>query len=98
MGSLKRLAHAPIRLRGTLLDGGARRPLLTAGSTAFVLGGIDASGKQRLELGIDARTSERALDERVEAECREVALVEHDRMSQIDRPVVVSVLFDQVEQ
>ena len=68
------------------------------GSTALVLRGIDASREERFERRIDARPAERTFDQRVEAECRKVALVEHDRMPQIDRPRVVRLVRYEIEQ
>src|SRR3569832_1286325 len=53
---------------------------------------IDAASEERLEAWIDARAAGRFLDERVEAEARQVAVVEHDRMPQIDGALVIRVL------
>ena len=39
-----------------------------------------------------------ALDQRVEAERRQVAFVEDDRMAEIDRPAVVRLVGYQIEQ
>src|SRR5262249_405165 len=59
---------------------------------------IDAAREQRLETLVDARAAERLLDQRVEAESRQMAVVEHDGVAQIDRPAVVDVLGQHVEQ
>ena len=59
---------------------------------------IDAAREQRFEAGVDARPAERLLHQRVEAERRQVAFVEHDRMAQRDRPAVIRLLGQQVEE
>src|SRR5712671_2072141 len=59
---------------------------------------IDPPGEQRLEARVDARPAERLLHERVEAEARQMPLVEHDGMPQGDRLAVVGVLRQQVEE
>ena len=59
---------------------------------------IDAARKQLLEPRVDARAAERFFHQRVEAESREMALVEHDRMTQRDRLRVIRVVCEEVEQ
>ncbi len=59
---------------------------------------IDAARKQRFERRVDVRPPETTLHQRVEAEPRQVALVEHDRMPQFDGTAVVRLVTDQIEQ
>ena len=59
---------------------------------------IDAARKEPLELRIDARAPQAALDQGVDAEGRQVPLVEHDRMPERDRPLVIRVGAHEVEQ
>ena len=59
---------------------------------------IDPAREDRLQPRIDARSAERLLHERVEAEGRQVPFVEHDRMAQLDRLLVVDVGLEQIEQ
>ncbi len=96
----ERVEHSPIGLRGELLHDGAiwpPRPVrcpAAGGGIAW----IDPAREQGLERRIDARFSERLLQERVEAERRQVAFIEDDRMAQLDGPAVVRVLGQQIEQ
>ena len=69
-----------------------------AGRVPLGLMRIDASSEQRFEVHIDARPTQTALDERVEAERRQMALVKNDWMAQRDRPAVIRLLVDQVEE
>ena len=59
---------------------------------------VDAAREKILEPRVDARTAQRLLDEGVEAEARQVPLVEHDRMAQRNRLAVVRLVREQVEQ
>ena len=58
---------------------------------------IDPSRKKRFEPRVDARAAECSLHERIEAEAREVTLVEHDRMAQRDRLAVVRLVYEEIE-
>jgi hypothetical protein len=59
---------------------------------------IDPSSEERFERRVDARAAERSLDERIEAERRQVAFVENDRMPEIDRARVVRLVGQEVEE
>jgi hypothetical protein len=68
------------------LDLGTRRPQITRRPRRRVgLRGIDAAGEQSLETLIDARPPQCPLDQRVEAERRQMAFVEDDRVAERDR-------------
>ena len=72
------------------------RPSRPPRPTRFVR--VDPAREKRFEPFVDASPAERFLDERVEAERRQVPFVEHDRMAQRDRLAVVRVLGDDVEE
>ena len=59
---------------------------------------IDPAREQRLESAIDAGATERFLHQRVKAERRQVSFVEHDRVTKGDRPAVIGVLGQQIEE
>jgi hypothetical protein len=59
---------------------------------------VDASREQRFQPRVDAGLAKRLFHERVEAEAREVAVVKHDRMPQVDRTLVIDVLREHVKQ
>ena len=65
---------------------------------AALLIGIDAAGEQLLESRVDARAPERLLHEGVQAEAGQVTLVEHDRVPQRNRLLVVRIVGEQPEQ
>ena len=80
-------------------DLAARRPRRRLGAIGRCpIVRIDPAGKQVFEALVDARMSEAFLDERVEAERRQVPLVEDDRMPESDRARVVGVRPDEIEQ
>ena len=54
--------------------------------------------KSASERRIDTWPAETALDQRVETERREMALIEHDGMAQVNRTAVVRVVGEQIEQ
>ena len=100
----QRVEHAPVGLGGErvhfVAGGPARRwsrEVRFAGSASLPglsrlrLVRIDPARENRLEPRIDARSAQRLLHERVEAERRQVPFVEHNRMAQRDRPLVVGV-------
>ena len=60
--------------------------------------GIDAAREQVLEPASTPGLTEPALEQGDDAEGRQVAFVEHDRIAQRDRPGVVGVGIEQVEQ
>src|SRR6185295_12277201 len=95
----QRVEHLTIGLVRELAYCMTRRPLQfrTRRRGRFV-GRIDAAREQRLEPAVDARAVQRALDQRVEAEGREMALVEDDGMTQRDRLGVVRPLVQQIEK
>jgi len=64
----------------------------------WVLTRIDAAREERLELGVDTGAAECALDERVETEGGQMALVEDNRMPERDRLAVVRALRQQAEE
>src|SRR5204863_673464 len=59
---------------------------------------VDTAGEERLEPRVDARAAETFLDQGVEAESRQVAFIEHDRMTQRDRAAVVRVNVEEIEK
>ena len=89
--------HTPIRLVGELAHDVAPRPFerRRAGDD---IRGIDPTGEEPLERRVDARASEPFLDERVETERRQMAVVEHDRVAQRDRLAVVGRLIQKIEE
>ena len=97
--ALQRRAHAAIGFRSELphrcraTATGVRR--LASG---LILRRIDAAREQRFQTGVDAGAAERAFDEGVEAERRQVAFVEDDRMAEVDGPAVVRLVGNQIEQ
>jgi hypothetical protein len=79
---------------------GAERPAaaLVAARVRLRLVRIDAAREQRFERCIDAGPAEPLLDQRIEAEAGQVPFVEHQRMAERDRPRVVRLVGDEVEQ
>ena len=102
VGMLQRVNDEPVRLCGECPDDLARRPLVLgarrvrSGRRRFRR--IDASGKQALQAGVDARAAKGLLDQRVEAEAWQVAFVEHDGMAQRNRLAVVRLVCQHREQ
>ena len=99
---LEGIEDPPIGFGREVLDeiaGGPSSSRITklSGRVSLGLMRIDASSEQRFKANVDARPTQTALDERVEAERRQMALVKHDRMAQRDRAAVISLLADQVE-
>ena len=60
--------------------------------------GIDAALEKAFHLRVDARLTEAALEQCDDAEGRQVPLVEHDGIAQRNRPGVVRVGIQQIEQ
>ena len=50
---------------------------------------VDAACKQRLEARVDTGPAQPFLHQRIEAEGRQVSFIEHDRVAQRDRPLVI---------
>src|SRR5262249_34499105 len=100
LGMAKRVDDLSIGFVRERLHLTPRRPRRThpGGTGGRALVRIDAARKERLEPSIEAGTSERLLDQRVEAERRQVPFVEHDRMAERDRLAVVRVLGQQIEE
>jgi len=71
---------------------------VASAASRLILGRIDAACEQRFEIGIDADAAKPAFDQRVEAECRQVAFVEDDGMPQVDRTAVVRRVIQQIEE
>jgi hypothetical protein len=71
---------------------------IATGDRGGLLVRIDAAREDRLEVLVDARVPETLLDQRVDGEAGQVALVEHDRIAQRDRLVEVGGGIEQVEQ
>jgi hypothetical protein len=91
-----RIDDLPVCLGSKLFDHGAVGPdSLVAFDRLFR---IDAAGEQRLEPGIDARTAEPPLDERVETKGGQVSFVKDDGMPQRDRLLVVRIVREQIEE
>src|SRR5262249_52025018 len=59
---------------------------------------VDAALKERLVVGIEPGDAEPALEQRVDGERRQMALVEADRVAQRDRPGLVRLGADVVEE
>ncbi len=106
-GALERADHLLIGLGRERADGITRGPtrLWVAGGRlrkghrrlGMALMRIDAAREEGLEPAVDAGPSEPLLHQRIEAEPREVSLVEDDRVAQRDRLTVVGVVGDHVE-
>src|SRR5439155_9718046 len=82
---------------------GAHRLAIGPGGVAArdrrrLLLGIDAAREDRFEMLVDAGTAESLLDQRVDGEGRQVALVEDDRIAQRDWLVQIGGRVEQVEQ
>ncbi len=93
----ERIEHAAIRLVHKRAHLVARRP--SRRLRRRVLGvWIDAAREQPLEAGIDPRFGERPRDERIETEGREVAFIENDGMSKGDRPGVIRIRCQEIEE
>ena len=76
-----------------------RRPCRIAARDGLGFGvGIDAAGKNRFKMLVDAALSEPLLHERIHGKCRQVSFVEHDRVPQRDGAIVVDGFVDQVEE
>jgi hypothetical protein len=71
---------------------------MSGASSRLILGRIDTAREQRFECGVDAGAAKRALDQCVEAESRQVAFVEDDRMAEVDGPAVVRRVCNEIEQ
>ncbi len=94
VGVLERIEHLTVGFSRKALDEVARGPPFPriphdGGRAPVGVVRIDASREQRLETLVDARPAQTALHQRVEAEGRQMALVEDDRMAQRDRAAVV---------
>jgi hypothetical protein len=103
VAALERVEHPAVGFRRELTDEVAARPLEAVIARCqqipcLRLGRVDATRKQRLEPWVDAGTAEALPHEGDERKCGQVALVEHDRMTKVDRLTVVGVLCQQVEQ
>ena len=93
----KRRNHAPIRLVGELTHVGTLRPVHGVSRLVIAFRRIDAAREERLEPFVDARLAEPAVDQRVEAECRQVPFVEDERVALGDRPLVIRLVGHEVE-
>ena len=93
----ERVDHPGVSLVRELTHRLARRPR-RARTTGLGFVGIDAAREQSLETRVDALAAETLLHERVEAEPRQMALVEDDGVSERDGPAVVHLLRQHVEQ
>ena len=82
--------HLTVGLGGKLPDHIAIGPAIARAHrrpTSLRLVRIDASRKELLEPRVDARTTQPSLHQCVEAERRQMAFIEHDRVSERDRPL-----------
>jgi hypothetical protein len=70
---------------------------MSGASSRLILRWIDAACEQRFQGGVDARTAQCALDQRVETESRDVAFVKDDRMTEVDRPTVICGVCHEIE-
>jgi sulfur carrier protein len=94
-----RVDDAAVGFGGEGADLVARRPAFRLARSARPgFSRIDAAGEEQLQIRIDARQAEPFLHERVEAEGRQMAFVEHDGMTQIDRPAVIRIVDQEIEQ
>ena len=100
VGVGQRREHAAVGFLGKPPDLFSRRPSLARVRVTSRVGfvRVDAAREQRLEMRIDARLAEPALHQRVEAESRQVSFVEHQRMAERDRPRVVGLVPDEIEE
>jgi hypothetical protein len=96
--ALQRRTHPAIGFGSELPHRVARRPPLRGASPGLILRRIDAAREQAFKPGVDAGAAQRAFDEGVETERRQVAFVEDDRMAEVDRPAVVRLVGNQIEQ
>ena len=78
----ERVDHARVGFLDKRAYRSPRRPLRVPSAIRLRFVRIDASREQRLEPRVDAGPAERLLHEGVEAEARQVAVVEDDRMAQ----------------
>ena len=62
------------------------------------IAGVDTAREQSLEIVVQPRVVEALLEETVHGEGRYVPLVEHDRMTQGNRALVIRVVIEDVEQ
>ena len=100
----KRIEHLPVGFRGKLLNA-SREPAIRPASVCAspTARPADSCGSMPRANSVSSRASmlglaQPALHERVEAEGRQMALVEHNRMPQRDRTAVVGVFADQIEK
>ena len=99
VGILQRVDNTAVRLGGERAHLGSRR-LRNPGAARLGggrIGGIDAAREQGFERRIDTRASKALLYQRVERECRKMALVEDNRMAQGDRLAVVCLVCEQID-
>src|SRR5207248_7764352 len=81
VGVRERVGDAPIRLGRERAHVRARGPVGQPAARALLVG-IDAAREERLEPRVDAWAAKTFLDQRVEAEGRQMSFVEHNRMPQ----------------
>ena len=92
----QRVEYSTVRLGRECPHFSARRPRERCRRPIVLR--IDAAREQALEIRVDASLTQRPLDERVEVERGEVAFVEHDRMTERNRPLVIGVRRQEIEQ
>ncbi len=94
----ERIEDTPIGFLDEMTHRSALRPRFgQRARTAIGIGRIDPAREQPFQPLVDARSAEAFLDERVEAERRQVAVVEHNRMTERDRLAVVRLVGQQIE-
>jgi hypothetical protein len=94
----QRIEHAAIRLVGEGTDDVTARPDRRRGLRRVCLGGIDPSREELFEPLVDPGAPEGSLDQGIEAERRQMALVEDDGMPKRDRLTVVGVAGEEIEE
>ena len=93
--------HAAVGFLGELPDLVTRRPPARVRGTRSAASDSCGSMPRANNVSrwaIDARLAEPALHERVEAESRQVTFVEHQRMAERNRPRVVGLVPDEIEE
>jgi hypothetical protein len=90
---------APIALEGKGVDSVARRPIVTTVALGVVeRTGVDSALEETLHTLVDLRFTKGTIAERIEAERRNVAFIENERVAQGKRPVVVGIVVQQAEE
>ena len=93
----ERRNDATIGFGGELPHGGPIRPRDRATGGAIAFGRVDAAREQRLQALVEWRLIQRAANQRVEAERRQVPFVKDQRMALGNRLAVVRLVCNEIE-